>query len=64
MASVAEGLFKSLPKPKNSGEEEEPPKSRTQRFRIVDASQVDDSQVVLRVRLRMHLNFSWRRHLF
>ncbi|KAL1997222.1 hypothetical protein VTN49DRAFT_7369 [Thermomyces lanuginosus] len=48
MASVAEGLFKSLPKPKNSGEEEEPPKSRTQRFRIVDASQVDDSQVVLR----------------
>jgi SNW domain-containing protein 1 len=50
MASVAEGLFKSLPKPKYTGEEEELPQHAQPRGpRIVGADQLDETQVVLRV---------------
>ncbi|KAG2412849.1 hypothetical protein HFD88_010406 [Aspergillus terreus] len=49
MASVAEGLFKSLPKPKYTGEEEELPQHAQPRGpRIVGADQLDETQVVLR----------------
>ncbi|KAJ5947626.1 Pre-mRNA-processing protein [Penicillium verhagenii] len=49
MASLASGLFKSLPKPKYSGEEEELPKHAQPRGpRVVGADQLDETQVVLR----------------
>ncbi|KAL5360434.1 putative transcriptional regulator Cwf13/SkiP [Aspergillus floccosus] len=49
MASIAEGLFKSLPKPKYTGEEEELPQHAQPRGpRIVGADQLDETQVVLR----------------
>jgi hypothetical protein len=50
MASLASGLFKSLPKPKYTGEEEELPKHAQPRGpRVVGADQLDETQVVLRV---------------
>lgn len=50
MTSVAEGLFKSLPKPKYIGEDEEVPQHAQPRGpRIVGADQIDQSQIVLRV---------------
>ncbi|KAF9885433.1 mRNA splicing protein [Aspergillus nanangensis] len=49
MASIAEGLFKSLPKPKYTGEEEELPQHAQPRGpRVVGADQIDESQIVLR----------------
>ncbi|KAH3145206.1 mRNA splicing protein [Aspergillus fumigatus] len=49
MTSVAEGLFKSLPKPKYIGEDEEVPQHAQPRGpRIVGADQIDQSQIVLR----------------
>ncbi|KAH1914443.1 mRNA splicing protein [Aspergillus fumigatus] len=49
MTSVAEGLFKSLPKPKYTGEDEEVPQHAQPRGpRIVGADQIDQSQIVLR----------------
>lgn len=51
MASLASGLFKSLPKPKYTGEEEEVPQHAQPRGpRVVGANQIDETQVVLRVR--------------
>jgi hypothetical protein len=50
MASIASGLFKSLPKPKYTGEEEELPQHAQPRGpRVVGADQLDETQVVLRV---------------
>jgi SNW domain-containing protein 1 len=50
MTSIAEGLFKSLPKPKYTGEDEEVPQHAQPRGpRIVGADQIDESQIVLRV---------------
>lgn len=52
MASIASGLFKSLPKPKYTGEEEELPQHAQPRGpRVVGADQLDETQVVLRVSL-------------
>ncbi|KAL4918480.1 SKIP/SNW domain-containing protein [Aspergillus aurantiobrunneus] len=48
MTSVAEGLFKSLPKPKYTGEEEELPQHGQRGPRIVGPGQLDDTQIVLR----------------
>ncbi|KAJ5647211.1 Pre-mRNA-processing protein [Penicillium lividum] len=49
MTSLASGLFKSLPKPKYTGEEEEIPKHAQPRGpRVVGADQLDETQVVLR----------------
>ncbi|KKK11908.1 putative transcriptional regulator Cwf13/SkiP [Aspergillus rambellii] len=50
MTSIAEGLFKSLPKPKYSGDEEEelPQHAQTRGPRIVGPGQLDETQVVLR----------------
>ncbi|KAJ6155489.1 Pre-mRNA-processing protein [Penicillium chermesinum] len=49
MTDLASGLFKSLPKPKYSGEEEEIPKHAQPRGpRVVGAGQLDETQVVLR----------------
>ncbi|RAL09198.1 SKIP/SNW domain-containing protein [Aspergillus homomorphus CBS 101889] len=49
MTSIAEGLFKSLPKPKYTGEEEELPQHAQPRGpRIVGPGQLDESQIVLR----------------
>lgn len=48
--SIAQGLFKSLPKPKHSGEGEELPQHAQPRGpRVVGADQLDETQVVLRV---------------
>jgi SNW domain-containing protein 1 len=50
MTSIAEGLFKSLPKPKYTGEDEEVPQHAQPRGpRIVGADQIDQTQIVLRV---------------
>ena len=50
MASIAEGLFKSLPKPKYTGEEEELPQHAQPRGpRVVGPGQLDETQIVLRV---------------
>lgn len=50
MTSIASGLFKSLPKPKYTGEEEELPQHAQPRGpRVVGADQLDETQVVLRV---------------
>ena len=50
MTSIADGLFKSLPKPKYTGEEEELPQHAQPRGpRVVGADQLDETQVVLRV---------------
>ncbi|KAJ5853506.1 hypothetical protein N7534_006049 [Penicillium rubens] len=47
--SIASGLFKSLPKPKYTGEEEELPQHAQPRGpRVVGADQIDETQVVLR----------------
>ncbi|KAI9375942.1 Pre-mRNA-processing protein 45 [Aspergillus egyptiacus] len=48
MTSIAEGLFKSLPKPKYTGEEEELPQHGQRGPRIVGPGQLDETQVVLR----------------
>ncbi|PLN77657.1 Pre-mRNA-processing protein 45 [Aspergillus taichungensis] len=49
MTSIAEGLFKSLPKPKYTGEEEELPQHAQPRGpRVVGPGQLDETQVVLR----------------
>ncbi|PWY79679.1 Pre-mRNA-processing protein 45 [Aspergillus heteromorphus CBS 117.55] len=48
MASIAEGLFKSLPKPKHTGEEELPLHAQPRGPRIVGPGQLDETQVVLR----------------
>ncbi|KAL4886230.1 transcriptional regulator Cwf13/SkiP [Aspergillus karnatakaensis] len=47
MTPIAEGLFKSLPKPKYTGEEEELPQNQ-RGPRIVGPGQLDDTQIVLR----------------
>lgn len=51
MTSIADGLFKSLPKPKYTGEEEELPAHtrQTRGPRIIGADAVDESQLVLKV---------------
>ncbi|KAJ5795176.1 hypothetical protein N7457_001775 [Penicillium paradoxum] len=47
--SIASGLFKSLPKPKYTGEDEELPQHAQPRGpRVVGADQLDETQVVLR----------------
>ncbi|EGC46989.1 pre-mRNA-processing protein [Histoplasma capsulatum var. duboisii H88] len=47
--SIAQGLFKSLPKPKYTGEDEElPPHTQPKGPRIVGAGAVNESQVVLK----------------
>ncbi|PGH35726.1 pre-mRNA-processing protein 45 [[Emmonsia] crescens] len=47
--SIAQGLFKSLPKPKYTGEDEElPPHAQPKGPRIVGAGAVNESQVVLK----------------
>jgi len=52
MTSIASGLFKSLPKPKYTGEEEDLPQHAQPRGpRVVGADQIDETQVVLRVSL-------------
>ncbi|PYH45771.1 SKIP/SNW domain-containing protein [Aspergillus saccharolyticus JOP 1030-1] len=49
MASIAEGLFKALPKPKYTGEEEELPQHAQPRGpRVVGPGQLDETQIVLR----------------
>ncbi|KAE8380780.1 SKIP/SNW domain-containing protein [Aspergillus bertholletiae] len=49
MTSIAEGLFKSLPKPKYTGEDEEIPHHAQPRGpRVVGADQIDETQIVLR----------------
>ncbi|OJJ48954.1 hypothetical protein ASPZODRAFT_164544 [Penicilliopsis zonata CBS 506.65] len=49
MASIAAGLFKSLPKPKYTGEDEEVPQHAQPRGpRILGADQLDETQIVLR----------------
>lgn len=48
--SIAQGLFKSLPKPKYTGENEDLPQHAQPRGpRVVGADQLDETQVVLRV---------------
>lgn len=50
MTSIAEGLFKSLPKPKYTGESEEIPQHAQPRGpRVLGPGQLDETQVVLRV---------------
>lgn len=52
--SIAQGLFKSLPKPKYTGEDEElPPHAQPKGPRIVGAGAVNESQVVLKVSLHL-----------
>ncbi|OJD12267.1 pre-mRNA-processing protein 45 [Emergomyces pasteurianus Ep9510] len=47
--SIAQGLFKSLPKPKYTGEDEElPPHAQPKGPRIVGAGAINESQVVLK----------------
>lgn len=59
MASIASGLFKSLPKPKYTGEEEElPPHAQPRGPRVVGADQLDETQVVLRVSFLTNFPFS------
>ncbi|KAL4804917.1 Pre-mRNA-processing protein 45 [Aspergillus unguis] len=48
MTSIAEGLFKTLPKPKYTGEEEELPQHGQRGPRIVGPGQLDETQIVLR----------------
>ncbi|RJE18341.1 Pre-mRNA-processing protein 45 [Aspergillus sclerotialis] len=49
MTSIAEGLFKSLPKPKYTGEDEEIPQHAQPRGpRVLGPGQLDETQVVLR----------------
>ncbi|KAL1959436.1 hypothetical protein VTO42DRAFT_2239 [Malbranchea cinnamomea] len=50
MTSLSEGLFKSLPKPKYTGEDEEPPShtKQTRGLRVVGADAVNESQLVVR----------------
>lgn len=50
MASIAQGLFNSLPKPKYTGEDEEIPEHAKPRGpRIVSADAINESQIVIRV---------------
>ena len=50
MSSIAEGLFKSLPKPKYTGEDEDLPHHAQPRGpRVLGPEQLDETQVVLRV---------------
>ena len=52
MASIASAFAQSLPKPKYTGEDEEAPARAAQRGpRIVAASELDETQVVLKVSL-------------
>lgn len=56
MTSIAEGLFKSLPKPKYTGEEEDVPQHAQPRGpRVVGPGQLDETQVVLRVSIHSRL---------
>lgn len=56
MTSVAAGLFKSLPKPKYTGENEELPSHAQPRGpRVLGAGALDETQVVLKVSLRLWL---------
>ncbi|KAA8643018.1 hypothetical protein EYZ11_003657 [Aspergillus tanneri] len=49
MTSIAEGLFKSLPKPKYTGEDEELPQhAQPHGPRVVGPDQIDESQIVIR----------------
>ncbi|KAJ9266034.1 hypothetical protein DTO212C5_6473 [Paecilomyces variotii] len=49
MTSIAAGLFKSLPKPKYTGEDEElPPHAQPRGPRVLGAGQLDETQVVVR----------------
>ncbi|KLU90058.1 pre-mRNA-processing protein 45, partial [Magnaporthiopsis poae ATCC 64411] len=49
MTSIASGLARALPKPKYTGEDEEPPSHAVQRGpRVLGPGQLDESQVVLR----------------
>lgn len=51
MASVASALFKSLPKPKYTGDHEEiPTHAQPKGPRIVGPDFVQDSQIVLKVK--------------
>ncbi|KAJ5099687.1 Pre-mRNA-processing protein [Penicillium argentinense] len=59
MASLASGLFKSLPKPQYSGEEEEVPQHAQQRgARVVGDNQLDETQIVLQVSLSLWSNMN------
>lgn len=50
MTSISEGLFKSLPKPKYSGQDEDIPHHAQPRGpRVLGPDQVDETQIVLRV---------------
>lgn len=57
MTSIAEGLFKTLPKPKYTGEEEELPQHGQRGPRIVGPGLLDETQVVLRVSLSEQKNY-------
>ncbi|WEW56158.1 mRNA splicing protein [Emydomyces testavorans] len=49
MTSIAEGLFKSLPKPNYTGENEQaPPHTQPRGPRVVGAASVDESQLILK----------------
>ncbi|PYH87901.1 hypothetical protein BO71DRAFT_392609 [Aspergillus ellipticus CBS 707.79] len=48
MASIAEGLFKALPKPKHAGAEELPHHAQPRGPRVVGPGQLDETQIVLR----------------
>lgn len=47
--SIAAGLFKALPKPKYTGEDEAPAQQQTRGPRVVGPEAVNESQVVVRV---------------
>lgn len=58
MTSIAAGLFKSLPKPKYTGEDEElPPHAQPRGPRVLGAGQLDETQVVVRV---SYIRDTWR----
>lgn len=57
MASIAAGLTRALPKPKYTGEDEEIPQHAQQRGpRILGPGTLDDSQIILKVSLRLQFN--------
>jgi hypothetical protein len=50
MTSIAAGLFKALPKPKYTGEDEDfPVHAQPRGPRVVGAGSIDESQIVLKV---------------